>query len=218
MGGIALTPQQERGDALRRLGVRFRSGDSTERRLDDLAKIDKRGVDTVDLLEAVERIEFTRQVNTYPPLAEILGRCGEARVARLRASQKQVEPHSGGPATAAERVHMRDMLLLYRAGLIWCDVCVCYGKFCREHCDTDGRGPTARQTANAVAALDPAVRESAAQPRSKVGRRRIARKPSPQEQIHIDAVAEGVRLRAAQGVVASSKPSSLTPLSDIEPF
>jgi len=151
-----LTPQQVRGDALRRLGVRFKSGDTAERRSDDLDKLDKLGIETPDLLEAVERIEVTRLTTTYPPLADLLARCREARSDRL-VSRGHNPPNSAteGQPTEAERVQMHDIAKLYRAGQIWCGVCAEYRKHCAEHYDGGYRGPTPEQTADAVAKLPP---------------------------------------------------------------
>lgn len=153
MASEPMTPRQIRGDALRRLGVRFKSGDSSDRRSDDLSKLDAQGVETVDLLEAVERIEITRQTTTYPPLAEILSRCRDARSARLAASRDLL------PETALRRMNRgeldqcRGIAALYRTGLIWCGMCRQYRNHCEQHYRASYFGATPEQTAAALAAL-----------------------------------------------------------------
>lgn len=151
-----MTADQVRADALYRLATRFKGGDnSPNRRIDDLEKIDKLGIDTVDLLEAVERIEFTRQAASYPPLAEILAHCRDARTTRLAHSDIAPQGRTyDRPMNASELAHCRDIMALYRAQHVWCPVCQVYKPNCAVHANRPSViSPTPRQTADALAAL-----------------------------------------------------------------
>ncbi len=143
MATSALTQRQIRGNVLLELGVRFKSGDSPGRRSEDLEILDKRGVHTVDLVEAGERIKVSRDKSTYPPLAEILLRCTDARLDRLRADRELALPsgteHEPSPDDQAQGL---EIMALYRAGIVWCRACVGYTPRCRKHESRKGHGPS----------------------------------------------------------------------------
>ena len=135
--------RQSRGLVLYQLGIRFTSGNSAERRTEDLAILDRHGIRTEDLVEAGERIKASRSVNTYPPLSEILTRCTEARVSRLLADREasgQFEP-AGRAMTPDEVDHGLAIMAVYKAGYHFCPVCRTFGPFCGAHRDADWHPP-----------------------------------------------------------------------------
>ncbi len=198
--------------ALQKLAVRFKSGASPDRLAAALEDVNGWHIETVDLAEGVERMISAREVNTYPQGAEIRRHAMAARSTRLLDGKPADGPESRGrPMNAAELAHSRDIMLLYRARLIWCVTCHGYGPYCAKHDGDPGREANARQSADAVTAL-PAGAVDAVKA-AKEQRRRLPQKPSTKVQEGIDYVIEQRRER--EGAPDSDTAlGSMTPLGD----
>ena len=89
-----MSDRRARGEALRRLAVRFRSGIDDKRLAAALEDMDRWKIETVDLVEAVERTIKVRDKSTFPQSAEIRRHAIEARQDRLSAAApiSRIEP------------------------------------------------------------------------------------------------------------------------------
>lgn len=161
-----------RGLVLHRLGVRFKSGFSVPLSADNLRHLDQRRVDTVDLIEAGERIAATRTVTTYPLLGDILALCRVCRLDRLAADRKSREHEEElqsaqvqGGLAPEDIAHFQNMRLLGKSRIFWCPICEKYGAPCDEHylgpmqrgyapAEHREKGPQIWETAKALDALE----------------------------------------------------------------
>ena len=115
------TPIQDPiGLQLAKLAARFPSGATATVLETDRREIEKLGLG-LDLPEAVQRILHTRETRTYPPLAEILRRCREAGVDRMKARDDVLRLESGQqPFDSASQEYIRVQRDLGTRGLYWC--------------------------------------------------------------------------------------------------
>lgn len=159
--------RQQYGAVLYKLGVLFPSGNDAERRTEYMEVMEKQRISIADLREAGERIKATRDKTTFPPLAEILRQCGDARALRLRAERADSADGpdlEGRPMNPGELRECDMIMLLYNVGggdwrkrIYWCPVCAKYDLFCKPHYPVggikpgyEGRYPSLAETEAAV--------------------------------------------------------------------